>query len=68
MLPLGIDLNLDGAGVYYPLAVLYLAHIGGMDQDVTPGTLVIIAIVSIMTSIGAHTMPNGGIIMVRSAS
>jgi len=67
VLPLGIDLNLDGAGVYYPLAVLMLAHTGGMDADVTPGTLVIIAIVSVMTSIGAHTMPNGGLIMVRRA-
>ncbi len=67
VLPLGIDLNLDGAGVFYPLAVLFLAHVGGMDADVTPGTLVIIAIVSVMTSIGAHTMPNGGLIMVRGS-
>ena len=27
VLPLGIDLNLDGSGIYYPLAVLYLGQV-----------------------------------------
>lgn len=37
VLPLGIDLNLDGAGIYYPLAVLYLGEIGGYSGTVTVG-------------------------------
>jgi solute carrier family 1 (glutamate transporter), member 7 len=64
VLPLGIDLNLDGSGLYYPLAVLYLANIGGYAGDVTAGTLVIIVIVSTLAAIGAHQMPNGGLILI----
>ena len=64
VLPLGIDLNLCGAGIYYPLAVLYLASVSGYMLDVTWGTIVIIVFVSTMSSIGSHVMPNGGIIMV----
>ena len=37
VLPLGIDLNLNGAGIYYPLAVLYLSAVGGFAEDVTWG-------------------------------
>ena len=37
VLPLGIDLNLNGGGIYYPLAVLYLSAVGGFSEDVTWG-------------------------------
>jgi Na+/H+-dicarboxylate symporter len=30
VLPLGVDFNLDGSGVYYPLAVLFLGFIAGL--------------------------------------
>ena len=63
VLPLGIDLNLDGSGLYYPLAVLFLGQVSGHGEDVTPGTLVVISLVSTLSSIGAHVMPNGGLIL-----
>jgi hypothetical protein len=40
VLPLGIDLNLDGSGIYFPLAVLFLGDIGGYSGSVTVGACV----------------------------
>lgn len=66
VLPLGADINLDGSGVYFPLAVLFLGFVGGYSNDVTWGTFIIIALVSTGSAIGGLHVENGGLIMVSN--
>jgi Na+/H+-dicarboxylate symporter len=67
VLSLGLDLNLSGSGVYYPLAVLWMVRCGGYWNALSSGTLAIIGIVSTASVIGAQHFPNYGLIMVRGA-
>ena len=68
VLPLGATMNMNGTAVYVGITVLFLAQVFGV--DLTLGQQVVVAILGVITAIGAAGVPGGSLplIMVILAS
>jgi len=68
VLPLGATINMDGTAVKYPVMVIWLAYAQGL--TFTPSQQVLLAILSVLTSVGSAPIPTAGLalwIMVLNA-
>ncbi len=61
ILPLGATMNMNGGGVYYSVAVLFVAQIYGVQIDFTQ-QLLLIALATVI-SVGSPGIPGSGIVM-----
>jgi len=59
VLPLGATLNMNGTALFEGVTVLFLAQVFGL--DLSPGTQVIVVVMSVLTAIGAAGVPSGSI-------
>lgn len=68
VLPLGATMNMNGTAVYVGITVLFLAQVFGV--DLTLGQQVVVALLGVITAIGAAGVPGGSLplIMVILAS
>jgi len=62
VLPVGAAINMDGTALGFPIMVMFGAQTLGM--DVNGGTQIVVALLSITSSIGTAPIPNAGIIYV----
>lgn len=61
VLPLGATMNMNGGGVYYSMAVMFVSQIYGVNIPI-PQQLLLLALVTII-SVGSPGIPGGGIVM-----
>jgi proton glutamate symport protein len=61
VLPLGATINMDGTALYEAVAVLFIAQVYGIDLSLTQQGIV--AITSLLASIGAAGIPHAGMVM-----
>jgi len=59
VLPLGATINMDGTAVKYPVMVIWLAYAQGL--TLTASQQVLLAILSVMTSVGSAPIPTAGL-------
>ncbi|MCF8020044.1 MAG: dicarboxylate/amino acid:cation symporter [Vallitaleaceae bacterium] len=62
VLPTGMTINMNGTTVMHMIAVTFIATAAGI--DITPGQLVLVALLSITTAIGCPAIPVAGTTMV----
>ncbi|OQR99822.1 dicarboxylate/amino acid:cation (Na or H) symporter (DAACS) family protein [Thraustotheca clavata] len=60
---LGTPTNMNSAGLYHPLMVVFMAQISGHGSDLTTPKLVILFFISLLGSMGTAPVPNAGLIM-----
>jgi len=63
VLSLGSTLNMDGAAVYYPCAIVYLAYMAGRSDELTAALYITIVIASTIGATGASPIPNLGLVV-----
>jgi Na+/H+-dicarboxylate symporter len=61
ILPLGATMNMNGGGVYYSAAVIFVSQIYGIPMDFSQQLLIIL--LATIISIGSPGIPGGGIVM-----
>jgi len=61
ILPLGATMNMNGAGVYYSMAVLFVSQIYGVQMDISQQLLILMLVTII--SVASPGIPGGGIVM-----
>ncbi|CAK4690260.1 hypothetical protein LEN26_018830 [Aphanomyces euteiches] len=61
-MPFGTPVNLNGAGIYYPLAMVFMAHVAGTGDQWTVARFVVLFILSWIGSVATAPVPNGGIL------
>ncbi|KAJ0405197.1 hypothetical protein ATCC90586_008825 [Pythium insidiosum] len=64
VLPLGATSNLNGTAVYMPLACIFMAHVGGLEEKLTTVSYVLLAFVGAIASFGVAPVPHSGLVMV----
>lgn len=60
---LGATINMDGSGIYFPCAIIFLAYVSGHGDEVNAGTMATLAVVSTLGAVGASPIPNSGMVM-----
>ena len=61
VLPLGATVSMDGTGAYLSIAVLYIAHLAGIDLSFADQILLGITVVAL--SIGVAALPSASLVM-----
>lgn len=61
VLPLGATMNMNGGGVYYSAAVLFVSQIYGVQLDFSQQILIVF--LATIISVGSPGIPGGGIVM-----
>ena len=61
---LGATINMDGAAIYYPIGVVFLAETSGQGPIIGNVQLILLLIVSTIASIGGAPVPNAGLVMI----
>ena len=61
VLPIGATVNMDGTSMYQAIAVIFLAHIHGI--DLTIAAQVTIVLTATLASIGSAAIPGAGLVM-----
>ncbi|CAK4690245.1 hypothetical protein LEN26_018833 [Aphanomyces euteiches] len=61
-MPFGTPINLNGAGLYYPLAMVFMANMAGMDDQWNTARLLVLFIVSFIGCVATAPMPGAGTI------
>ena len=61
VLPIGATVNMDGTSLYQAIAVIFLAHIHGIDLSVA--AQVTIVLTATLASIGSAAIPGAGLVM-----
>lgn len=64
VLSVGASSNLNGTAVYMTLACIFLARVGGYEDQLTPVTYVMLALVGAIASFGVAPVPHSGLVMV----
>lgn len=59
VLPIGTTVNMDGGALERPCVVLWIAHVSGISVDA--GRQALVAITSILLSVGASPIPSAGV-------
>ncbi|ETV98927.1 hypothetical protein H310_08415 [Aphanomyces invadans] len=65
-MPFGTPVNLNASGIYYPLAVVFMATMSGHGDLLTPVRFCVIFFVSLLGSIGTAPVPNAGLVYVMT--
>ncbi|KDO23876.1 hypothetical protein SPRG_10023 [Saprolegnia parasitica CBS 223.65] len=60
---LGTPTNMNAAGLYHPLMVVFMVYMEGMLSELTTPKLVILFCISLVGSMGTAPVPNAGLIM-----
>ncbi len=61
VLPIGATVNMDGTSLYQAIAVIFLAHMHGI--DLTIGAQITIVLTTTLASIGSAAIPGAGLVM-----
>jgi Na+/H+-dicarboxylate symporter len=61
VLPLGMTINMDGTAIMQVIATLFIAGCAG--YQVSPGSLIVIALLALIASIGTPAAPGAGAII-----
>ena len=61
VLPIGATVNMDGTSLYQAIAVIFLAHMHGI--DLTLGAQITIVLTTTLASIGSAAIPGAGLVM-----
>lgn len=61
VLPIGATVNMDGTSLYQAIAVIFLAHMHGI--DLTVAAQVTIVLTATLASIGSAAIPGAGLVM-----
>lgn len=64
VLSLGSTINMDGSGVYFVSAMVFLAIVSGHEALLTPVAFFNIILMSTVGAVGASPIPNAGLIMI----
>lgn len=64
VIPLGATINMNGTALYQIVAVFFLAQL--FNIDLSPTTIILIAVTALMASIGAPSAPGAGIVILSS--
>jgi Na+/H+-dicarboxylate symporter len=64
VLSLGATINMDGAAVYFPIAIIFLCTVSGQQALLTPSSIFSLALMSTFGAIGASPVPNAGLVMI----
>eukprot|EP00924_Labyrinthula_sp_SR-Ha-C_P002123 augustus_masked-scaffold_19-processed-gene-1.9-mRNA-1 protein AED:0.18 eAED:0.18 QI:0/-1/0/1/-1/1/1/0/523 len=67
VLPIGATINMDGTGLYFPPAIVYLAMTGGFDDQLDAAAMFLILVVSTIGSAGTAPVPNAGLVLIITA-
>lgn len=65
VLPIGATINMDGAALYFPAALIFLSAAVGIESG--PAEYFLILIVSTIGSAGAAPVPNAGLVLLLTA-
>jgi len=65
IIPLGATVNMDGSGIYYPCACIWLAILNG----ITPGIAdyILLVVIAVTSSVGTSPVPSAGLVMILTA-
>ena len=58
VIPLGATLNMDGGGIYFPLATIFLAVTSGLEDQITVASYVMLVIIATIGSAGTAPVPS----------
>ncbi len=61
-LPLGATVNMDGAAIGFPIAVIFIAELMGV--SLSTSQQIVVAIVAAFVSMGAAPVPNAGLVYI----
>ena len=61
-IPLGTSVNMDGAAIYYPISVLFLATVRGI--VLSPVDLIVIVILATLNSLGTTPVPSASLVLI----
>jgi len=62
MLPLGATINMDGTGIYFPIAINFIANLDQTPLDF--GKRIMVSLVSAFVSAGAAPIPSAGLVYI----
>ncbi|RHY91975.1 hypothetical protein DYB37_001967 [Aphanomyces astaci] len=65
-MPFGTPVNLNASGIYYPLAVVFMATMSGLGDQLTPTRYVIIFFVSLLGCMGTAPVPNAALVYIMT--
>ncbi|CAK4628506.1 hypothetical protein LEN26_012664 [Aphanomyces euteiches] len=63
-LPFGTPINTNASGIYYPLAVVFLASVSGYESQLTPVFYVRLFFVSFLGCMGSAPLPNAALVYI----
>ncbi|MCK5824333.1 MAG: dicarboxylate/amino acid:cation symporter [Ichthyobacteriaceae bacterium] len=61
VLPIGATINMDGTSLYQAVAVIFLAHMHGIDLDLSQQVTIVLT--TTLASIGTAAIPGAGLVM-----
>ncbi|KAF0691356.1 Aste57867_17397 [Aphanomyces stellatus] len=61
-MPFGTPINLNGSGLYYPLAVVFMASISGLSAELTSSRWCLVFLVSLFGAMGTAPVPNAALV------
>ena len=61
VLPLGMTINMDGTAIMQVIATVFIAGCAG--YTVTPGQLVVVALLALLASVGTPAAPGAGAVI-----
>ncbi|KAF0691352.1 Aste57867_17393 [Aphanomyces stellatus] len=63
-MPFGTPVNLNASGIYYPLAVVFMANMSGAGSDLTTARYVVLFFVSLLGCMGTAPVPNAALVYI----
>ncbi|KAF0691355.1 Aste57867_17396 [Aphanomyces stellatus] len=63
-MPFGTTVNLNAAGLYFPLAVVFMANLAGLSDELTPTRYFMLFLGSLLGSMGTAPVPNAGLVYI----
>jgi len=67
VIPLGATLNMDGGGIYFPLATIFLAVTSGLEDQITVASYVMLVIIATIGSAGTAPVPSASLVLIITA-
>lgn len=65
VVPLGAAINMDGTSLGFPVMVVFVSQVGvalGMHDGINVGDMIVVAILSMVCSLGTAPIPNAGMV------
>ncbi|KAF0692673.1 Aste57867_16258 [Aphanomyces stellatus] len=63
-MPFGTSVNLNAAGLIYPLAIVFMATMDGLSQDLTTTRYIVIFFVSLLGCMSTAPVPNASLVYI----